>query len=68
MRVIDLNGKERKIESIKVILHDVTDAIGEGVVSEEYVEVEVVGKQSTWTEWWSLAEFKDNNPDFDLEV
>jgi hypothetical protein len=35
---------------------------------EEYVEVEVVGKQSNWTEWWLLEEFKDNNPDFELEA
>ena len=66
MKLIDLNGKEREVESAHVILHDVADAVSGGVVSEEYVEVVIVGKQSTWTEWWSLAEFQDNNPEVEL--
>lgn len=68
MRVIDLNGKKKKIDSIKVIQHDVSDAVNGGSVLVEYVEVEVVGKQSNWTEWWLLKEFKHNNPNFDLEA
>ena len=68
MRLIDLNGKERNVESAKIILHDATDSINGGGISEEFVEVEIVGKQSTWTEWWSLAEFQDNNPDVILEA
>jgi hypothetical protein len=68
MKLIDLNGKEKEVESYKLFLHDVQDAVSGGSITEQYVEVEVVGKQSTWTEWWSLAEFKDNNPDVILEV
>jgi hypothetical protein len=68
MKLIDLNGKERNVESARVILHDVSDAVNGGSVSEEFVEVVIEGKQSTWTEWWSLAEFQDNNPDVILEV
>ncbi|MHA1949611.1 MAG: hypothetical protein ACW99G_08005 [Candidatus Thorarchaeota archaeon] len=67
MKLINLNGKEKEVESARIVLHDVTDAIGDGVVSEEYVEVVIVGKQSSWTEWWALAEFQDNNPDVVLE-
>ena len=66
MRLIDLNGKEREVESATIILHDAVDSqSGEGI-SEEFVEVVIVGKQSTWTEWWSYAEFQDNNPDVEL--
>lgn len=66
MKLINLNGKEKEVESYKVILHDAVDAqSGEGI-SEEFVEVVIVGKQSTWTEWWSLAEFKDNNPEVEI--
>ena len=68
MKVVDLNGKEREVASVEVILHDVSDAVNGGTVSAEYVEVEVVGKQSTWTEWWALEEFEENNPDFELEA
>ncbi len=68
MRLIDLNGKEREVESATLILHDTVDAVNGGTVSEEFVEIVIVGKQSTWTEWWSLAEFQDNNPDVILEA
>ena len=67
MKVMGLNGKKKKIDSIKIIQHESPDITG-GTVMEEYVEVEVIGKQSTWTEWWLLSEFMDNNPDFELEA
>ena len=68
MNLIDLNGKKREVESAKIILHDAADAVNGGSVSEEFVEVVIVGKQSTWTEWWSFIEFKENNPDVILEA
>lgn len=67
MKVIGLNGKKKKIDSIKIIQHDVQDAINGSSIKVPYVEVEVIGKQSSWTEWWTLDEFRDNNPDFELE-
>jgi hypothetical protein len=66
MRVIDLNGKERKVKSLTKILHDVSDTEG-GIVKEPYVEVVIEGKQSTWKEWWALSDFSIKNPDIILE-
>ena len=67
MKVIDLNGKERKIKSAKLISHDAVDVVTGNTVPEKFVEVEIKGKQSTWTEWWPFKDFKRKNPTISLE-
>lgn len=66
MKLIDLNGKERKVKSASLIAHDVPDIEG-NMVKEPFVEVVIKGKQSTWTEWWPFADFEELNPDVTLE-
>ena len=62
MRVIDINGKERVIESIYKIFHDIPSAISDEIIKVPYIEVIVKGGQSTWTEWWPFEDFKEKNP------
>ncbi len=62
MIVIDLNGKEREVSSIKKINHDVMDVITKEMVSEIFVEVEIIGHMREWTEWWPFNDFKELNP------
>ena len=66
MKLIDINGKKRNVKSASVILHDTPDVAG-NMVKEPYVEVVIEGKQSTWTEWWPLADFEEYNPGVNLE-
>lgn len=61
MKIVDINGKKRKIKSIKKILHDIQDIEGH-TIKEPYVEVEIKGKQSTWLEWYPLSDFEEKNP------
>ena len=64
MKIIDLNGKERNIDSIKKIKHEVYDAINDEYIEVDYVEVEIIGKyRDNWKEWYPLDEFKDMNPE-----
>lgn len=63
MIVIDLNGKERNIRSIKKINHDSIDIVSGEPVAEIFVEVEIIGKMREWTEWWPFNDFKKLNPD-----
>jgi hypothetical protein len=59
--VVDINGKERNIESIKRMTHNVMDKDG-NPISTEYVEVVIKGHMRNWTEWWPLVEFVKTNP------
>jgi len=61
--VIDPNGKEREVSSITKIPHMVDDVVNEGEQLEQtYVEVEIIGKNGTWREWWNWGDFKKLNP------
>ena len=62
MKIIDLNGKEREVSSIKKINHDAIDSITGEKVPETFVEVMIVGHNSNWPEWWPLEDFKELNP------
>lgn len=67
MKITDINGKKRKVEYARKILHDSVDAVTGLQIKEPFVEVVIIGKQNTWTEWYPLEEFLDYNPDFKLE-
>jgi hypothetical protein len=61
MRIVDINGKEREVSSIKKIVHKVPDKDG-NMLDSDYVEVVIVGRTRTWTEWWPLKDFQRYNP------
>lgn len=64
MKIIDINGKEREIVSIKRIVNQVSDAVHKGqYINAEYVEVAIKGKHMTWKAWYPLTDFIDRNPD-----
>lgn len=61
--VIDPNGKEREVSSITKIPHMVDDVVNEGEqIEQTYVEVEIVGRNHNWREWWNLKDFRKLNP------
>lgn len=64
MRIIDGNGSEKEAVSLRVITHEVKDAVNKGVIPTEFVEATIKGKNrlGTWTEWYPLVEFQINNP------
>ena len=63
MRIIDTNGKEREVLSLKRITHQIPDAVGGGIaVASEYIEVVIKGNFRSWTNWYPLEEFRANNP------
>jgi len=63
--ILDSNGKEKNAISLKVITHEVRDAINKGAIPTKFVEAVIKGKHrtETWIEWYPLSEFKKNNPD-----
>lgn len=68
MKIIDVNNKEREINSIKVIDHEIpvmgpNTKEGE-MMTKKYVEVEIRGefRDKTWKEWYPLKKFKKMNP------
>jgi len=62
LRIIDINGKEREVESVKKLMYGHPDK--DGVPREDpYVEVMIIGRTRRWKEWWPYSEFKKYNPD-----
>lgn len=64
MMIIDCNGKEKEALSVKVITHEVKDAINKGAIPTKFVEAVIKGRHraNTWTEYYPLIEFQINNP------
>jgi len=64
MIIIDGNKREKNAVSLRVITHEVRDAINKGVIPTQFVEAVIKGRHrvGTWTEWYPLIEFKENNP------
>jgi len=63
MKIIDINGKEREIASIKRITQQIPDAINGGIAAtKEYIEVVIIGKTRTWIEFYPLEDFERLNP------
>lgn len=69
MKIIDINGREREVISIKVVTEQIPDAINGGIAAtKKFVEVVIKGRTGrTWKEWYPLEEFKEKNPGIDLE-
>ena len=51
MLIIDINGKERRVKSVRRIHRE-----------EDYAEVEIIGKLNTWIEWYPWEKFIKDNP------
>lgn len=63
MKIIDPEGKEREILSIKKISHQVVDAVHNGqFIQTELVEVMIQGRTRRWVNWYPLEEFVRMNP------
>ncbi|NCN28302.1 hypothetical protein GW915_12100 [bacterium] len=64
MIIIDGNKRKKNAVSLKVITHEVRDAINKGAIPTQFVEAVIKGKHrtATWIEWYPLAEFRKNNP------
>ena len=64
MRIMDGNGKEKEALSLKVITHEVRDAVNKGAIPTKFVEAVIKGRNrpGTWIEWYPLVEFQVNNP------
>jgi len=65
MKVIDVNGKERDVASIKRMSQQIPDVVNGGIAAaKEYVEVEIIGRTGRrWKEWYPLEDFRKQNPD-----
>lgn len=61
-KVIDLNGKERKVVSLKKIIHEVRDVVNDEPIEQVFLEVEIIGKHNNWIEWWNYKDFLKLNP------
>ncbi len=66
MMIVDLEGKEREVEDLKVIVHNNMDAVTGEPIQIEYVQVTVLGKYRQWINWYPLDEFRKANPDVDI--
>jgi hypothetical protein len=64
MKIIDINGKEREVLSVKIITQQIQDAVNGGIATtKEYVEVVIKGKTGrVWKEWYPVEDFKRLNP------
>lgn len=63
-KIIDINGKERTVKSIKKIVHQVQDVVTGNMIDENFVEVVIIGqhRKGTWKEWYPLNKFIELNP------
>jgi len=66
MKIKDINGKIRKILSIKKIIHQIEDSRTGETVNKEFIEVIIDGKMRQWKEWYPLDDFKKFNPDLTI--
>ena len=68
MIIIDSNKKEKNAVSLKVITHEVVDAVNKGAIPTQFVEAVIKGRYrpETWVEWYPLIEFKENNPGVEI--
>ena len=66
--ILDGNKREKNAVSLKVITHEVRDAIRKGAIPTQFVEAVIKGRYrpSTWTEWYPLLEFRKNNPGIEV--
>jgi hypothetical protein len=66
--ILDGNGKEKNAISLKVVSHDVRDAINKGAIPTQFVEAVIKGRHraGTWVEWYPLSEFRKNNPSIEV--
>ena len=63
MKIIDINGKERNVKSLKIIKHNVQDDRSGEIRTLDYVEAVLKGRNGNeWIEWYPLTEFKKLNP------
>lgn len=62
MKIIDTDGKEREIKSIKTIIHQIKDVISGKLINEKFVEVMIIGENREWIQFYPLTEFKKFNP------
>jgi len=69
MKIIDINGKEREVLSVKRMTQQITDAVNGGVATtKEYVEVVIKGKTGrVWKEWYPIEDFKRYNPKVEVK-
>ena len=68
MIIIDSNKKEKNAVTLKVITHEVVDAVNKGAIPTQFVEAVIKGRYrpETWVEWYPLIEFKENNPSIEI--
>ena len=68
MIIIDSNKTEKNAISLKVITHEVVDAVNKGAIPTKFVEAVIKGRHrlETWVEWYPLIEFRTNNPDVEV--
>jgi len=66
-KFIDINGKERTAEKLKIITHKVKDAVNDEDIPVKFVEAHIVGRTGRkWVEWYPLKKFKKLNPNIKL--
>ena len=68
MMILDGNRREKNAITLKVITHEVRDAINKGAIPTKFVEAVIKGRHraGTWVEWYPLSEFRKNNPDIEV--
>ena len=68
MIVLDGNRKEKNAISLKIVNHDIRDAINKGAIPTQFVEATIKGRHrvETWVEWYPLLEFRKNNPGIEV--
>lgn len=63
MKIIDINGKERDVRSLKIVNHNVQDERSGEIKTLKYVEAVLKGRNGNeWVEWYPLTEFNKLNP------
>lgn len=69
MKIIDINGKERNVKSVKRMTHQIPDAVNGGIATTQvFVEVVIIGRTGReWTEWYPFGKFAVMNPDLVVE-
>ena len=68
MIILDNNGKEKTAVSLRIITHEIRDAVNKGAIPEKFIEAVIKGKHrpDTWVEWYPLSKFRENNPNIEV--
>ena len=61
--IMDKDGNEKDVNSVKKIKNIIHDVINNVDIEEIQIELEIQGNSLTWKDWMEYEKFKELNPE-----